>query len=74
MSGDSGAMQNPSYLTKALAAFGSGEHLLTLTATEERSPDKKDRFKEVECSGGDNFVEWGALASVSPAAESFGFG
>jgi hypothetical protein len=41
VSGDNGAVQNPSYLTEALAALGGGEHISTLTAESERSPDVK---------------------------------
>ena len=47
MSGNNGAMQNPTFLTKVLATLRSGEHVLTLTATEERSPDEKSRCIEV---------------------------
>jgi len=39
VSGDSGAIQNPSYLTEELAANGSGEHVPTLTADGDRSPE-----------------------------------
>ena len=39
VSGDNGAVQNPSSLTEALAALGGGEHIATLTAKDERSPE-----------------------------------
>lgn len=50
VSGNNGAVQNAGFLCKGLAAFGNGEHIITLTAPGERSPDVKEGL------GGDCFA------------------
>jgi hypothetical protein len=41
VSGNNGAVQNPSSLRQCAREKGSGEHILTLTAADDRSPDAK---------------------------------